>query len=78
MNNLDQPVNITNGPKGIGQIDSVKVFGFDLAKRHEFFGFDVASVTMYYYLFLVLVLFTVADLLPPAGLAYWPCLDGDS
>ena len=59
MNNLDQPVNITNGPKGIGQIDSVKVFGFDLAKRHEFFGFDVASVTMYYYLFLVLVLFTV-------------------
>ena len=59
VNNLDQPVNITNGPKGIGQIDSVKVFGFDLAKRHEFFGFDVASVTMYYYLFLVLVLFTV-------------------
>ncbi|QXZ10025.1 ABC transporter ATP-binding protein [Comamonas sp. Y33R10-2] len=59
MNNLDQPVNITNGPKGIGQIDSVKVFGFDLAKRHEFFGFDVASVTMYYYLFLVLVLLTV-------------------
>ncbi|KGH32098.1 ABC transporter ATP-binding protein [Comamonas testosteroni] len=59
INNLDQPVNITNGPKGIGQIDSVKVFGFDLAKRHEFFGFDVASVTMYYYLFLVLVLFTV-------------------
>ena len=59
VNNLDQPVNITNGPKGIGQIDSVKVFGFDLAKRHEFFGFGVASVTMYYYLFLVLVLFTV-------------------
>ncbi len=59
INNLDQPVNITNGPKGIGQIDSVKIFGFDLAKRHEFFGFDVASVTMYYYLFLVLVLFTV-------------------
>ena len=59
MNNLDQPVNITNGPKGIGQIDSVKIFGFDLAKRHEFFGFDVASVTMYYYLFLVLVLFTI-------------------
>ena len=59
VNNLDQPVNITNGPKGIGQIDSVKVFGFDLAKRHEFFGFDVASVTMYYYLFLALVLFTV-------------------
>lgn len=59
INNLDQPVNVTNGPKGIGQIDSVKLFGFDLAKRHEIFGFDIASVTLYYYLFLVLVLFTV-------------------
>lgn len=59
MNNLDQPVNITNGPKGIGQIDSVKVFGLDLAKHQEIFGFDVASVTLYYYLFLVQVLVTV-------------------
>ena len=59
MNNLDQPVNITNGPKGIGQIDSVKIFGFDLAKRHEIFGYDIASVTLYYYLFLVLVLATI-------------------
>ena len=59
MNNLDQPVNITNGPKGIGQIDSVKVFGLDLAKRQEIFGFDIASVTLYYYLFLALVVFTV-------------------
>lgn len=59
INNLDQPVNITNGPKGIGQIDSVKIFGLDLAKRQEIFGFDIASVTLYYYLFLVLVLFTI-------------------
>ncbi len=59
MNNLDQPLNITNGPKGIGQIDSVKVFGLDLARRQEIFGYDVASVTLYYYLFLALVLLTV-------------------
>lgn len=59
LNNLDQPVNITNDPKGIGQIDSVKIFGFDLAKRHEIFGYDIASVTLYYYLFLVLVLATI-------------------
>ncbi|WP_182285857.1 ABC transporter permease subunit [Comamonas testosteroni] len=59
LNNLDQPVNITNGPKGIGQIDSVKILGFDLAKRHEIFGYDIASVTLYYYLFLVLVLATI-------------------
>ncbi len=59
MNNLDHPVNITNGPKGIGQIDSVTVFGLNLGKRHELFGYDINSVTMYYYLFLALVLVTV-------------------
>ena len=59
MNNLDHPVNITNGPKGLGQIDSVTVFGLNLAKRQEIFGFDIASVTLYYYLFLVLVVFTI-------------------
>ncbi|KAB2897699.1 MAG: ABC transporter ATP-binding protein [Burkholderiaceae bacterium] len=59
LNNLDHPINLTNGPKGIGQIDSVKVFGLDLGKRLELFGFDVAAVTLYYYLFLVLVLLSV-------------------
>lgn len=59
MNNLDQPVNITNGPKGIGQIDSVKILGLDLAKRQEIFGYDISSVTLYYYLFLFLVLVSI-------------------
>jgi branched-chain amino acid transport system permease protein len=59
LNNLDHPVNITNGPKGLGQIDSIKFFGFDLGKKHEFLGFEFASVTMYYYLFLVLVVVSV-------------------
>ena len=59
LNNLDHPVNITNGPKGLGQIDSVKIFGLDLGKRLELFGFEINSVTLYYYLFLVLVLITI-------------------
>ncbi|WP_404302099.1 ABC transporter ATP-binding protein [Alicycliphilus denitrificans] len=59
MNNLDHPVNLTNGPKGLGQIDSVKIFGLDLARRLELFGFDINSVTLYYYLFLALVLITI-------------------
>jgi len=59
LNNLDHPVNLTNGPKGLGQIDSVKIFGLDLAKRQELFGFDINSVTMYYHLFLALVLITI-------------------
>ena len=59
LNNLDHPVNITNGPKGLGQIDSIKFFGFDLGKKHDLFGLEIASVTMYYYLFLVLVVVSV-------------------
>jgi len=59
LNNLDHPVNLTNGPKGLGQIDSVKIFGLDLARRLELSGFDISSVTLYYYLFLVLVLITI-------------------
>jgi branched-chain amino acid transport system permease protein len=59
MNNLDQPVNITNGPKGLGQVDSLSFFGLDIGKKVVVAGFEVASVSLYYYLFLVLVLFSV-------------------
>lgn len=59
LNNLDHPVNLTNGPKGLGQIDSVKIFGLDLGRRLELFGYDINSVTLYYYLFLVLVVLSV-------------------
>ena len=59
MNNLDHPINITNGPKGLGQIDSISFFGLDLAKRLSIGDYDINSVTLYYYLFLVLVIFTV-------------------
>ena len=59
LNNLDHPVNITNGPKGLGQIDSIKFFGFDLGKKHDLFGLEFHSVTMYYYLFLALVLVSI-------------------
>ncbi|MBC7648370.1 MAG: ABC transporter ATP-binding protein [Vitreoscilla sp.] len=57
--NLDRPINITNGPKGINQIDSIKFFGFDLGLDHQFLGFAVNSVSMYYYLFLALVVLSV-------------------
>jgi len=59
LNNLDRPINLTNGPKGISQIDSMKFFGFDLGKTHNFFGIEFTSVSMYYYLFLALVIFSV-------------------
>ncbi|WP_137894858.1 ABC transporter ATP-binding protein [Ramlibacter sp. 2FC] len=59
LNNLDHPVNITNGPKGLNQIDSIKFFGFNLGKPLSVGGFELASVTLYYYLFLALVLLSV-------------------
>ena len=59
LNNLDHPVNITNGPKGINQIDSISFFGLNLGKKVEVLGFELASVSLYYYLFLALVLVSV-------------------
>ncbi|MEO7241813.1 MAG: ABC transporter ATP-binding protein, partial [Variovorax sp.] len=32
LNNLDHPYNITNGPKGVLAIDSVRIFGLDLGR----------------------------------------------
>ncbi|OSZ68064.1 ABC transporter ATP-binding protein [Hydrogenophaga sp. IBVHS2] len=61
--NMDRPVNITNGPKGISQIDTITVFGVDLGKRLEIdlFGFSYTfqPVTLYYYLFLFFVVLAI-------------------
>ncbi|MEO7336164.1 MAG: ABC transporter ATP-binding protein [Caldimonas sp.] len=59
MNNLDSPINITNGPKGIAAIDEISMFGVNLGKTQTVFGFEMTKVTNYYYLFLALVLFAV-------------------
>ncbi len=59
LNNLDRPINITNGPKGIDRIDAITFFGFDLGKDHTFLGITFNSVSMYYYLFLALVIVSV-------------------
>jgi branched-chain amino acid transport system permease protein len=59
MNNLEQPVNITNGPRGLDRIDSMRIFGFDFGKAVEIGDFRIPSVTLYYYLFLALVVGSV-------------------
>ncbi|WP_309625496.1 ABC transporter permease subunit [Methylibium sp.] len=59
VNNLDAPVNLTNGPKGISQIDSVKLFGLDLGKTLDLGVIALPDVTLYYYLFLLLVVVAV-------------------
>ena len=59
LNNLDHPVNITNGPKGLGTIDSFNLFGLDFGQPLVLFGFELASVSLYYYLFFALAIFSV-------------------
>ena len=59
MNNLDNPVNITNGPKGLGAIDPMTVMGHPLSRKLDLGFVELSSVTQYYYLFLVLVLVSV-------------------
>ncbi len=59
MNNLDAPVNITNGPKGINSIDPFHVGPVNLGEPWHIGGFTLASVTLHYYLFLALVVLAV-------------------
>jgi branched-chain amino acid transport system permease protein len=59
VNNLDRPANITNGPKGLTQVDTIQLLGSDLGRPSELFGFEISGVTKYCYLFLALVVLSV-------------------
>ncbi|AVY92791.1 MULTISPECIES: ABC transporter permease subunit [Microvirgula] len=59
MNNLNAPINITNGPQGVNMIQPVTVAGVSLGKSHVIFGYSLNSVYLYYYLFLALTILTV-------------------
>ena len=59
LNNLDRPINLTNGPKGISQIDGITFFGVKMNRTLEVLGVEINSVSLYYYLFLALVVVSV-------------------
>jgi branched-chain amino acid transport system permease protein len=64
MNNLEHPVNITNGPRGLDRIDPMTIGPagapwINFGKPLEVFGFLIPSVTLYFYLFLALVVVSV-------------------
>jgi len=56
LNNLDHPVNITNGPVGINRIDPISIGGLDLTRTHQFFGLEFSGTHLYYYMLLGLVM----------------------
>ncbi|HRO60242.1 MAG TPA: ABC transporter ATP-binding protein [Burkholderiaceae bacterium] len=59
LNNLNAPINLTNGPQGISNIDPVRIAGIDFSRPLRFDGFTIPSVTLYYYLFLVLTIIVI-------------------
>lgn len=56
MNNLNAPVNITNGPKGIAGIDPIHIGGHALSQPLEVFGVTIPALVLNYYFFLALAL----------------------
>jgi branched-chain amino acid transport system permease protein len=59
LNNLNSPLNLTNGPQGISNIDPIRVGTVNFARRQEIFGITFESVYLYYYLFLILAIVTI-------------------
>jgi branched-chain amino acid transport system permease protein len=58
LNNLSQPVNITNGPQGITLIDPFRLGSFNFGKSEVIGGLTFSGPIKYYY-FLMLVLIVV-------------------
>jgi branched-chain amino acid transport system permease protein len=59
MNNLNRPVNITNGPQGITLIDPIQLGGVSLSKTFNVLGLNIAPVHSYYFVFLLCALLTI-------------------
>jgi branched-chain amino acid transport system permease protein len=52
LNNLNRPINITNGPQGITLVDPLTIGEFSLASTHTLGTFSFPAVHSYYYVFL--------------------------
>jgi len=59
LNNLNAPLNLTNGPQGITLIDPVRLGGASLAKTWDLGFVQVQSVYLYYYLFVILTIVAI-------------------
>ena len=59
LNNLYQPVNITNGPQGIATIDPFTIGKLDLSEDQMFLGLNWTGPVKYYYLLMLLLLVVI-------------------
>ena len=56
LNNLSQPVNLTNGPQGVTLIDPFAVGNFSFARSETFLGLTFSGPVKYYYLLMLVLL----------------------
>ena len=59
LNNLSQPINITNGPQGISRIDPFRLGSFNFGHKETVFGVVFSSPINYYYILLALLLLAI-------------------
>ena len=59
LNNLSEPINLTNGPKGITTIDSIKFLGLDFGATTRFGSFAIDGLIKYYYLLLIILMVVI-------------------
>ncbi|MBI3148247.1 MAG: ABC transporter ATP-binding protein [Betaproteobacteria bacterium] len=60
LNNLNTPINITNGPQGITLIDPLTLGSFSFGKAETILGIEFSGPQKYYFLLVVLCLLIVA------------------
>jgi len=56
LNNLNAPVNLTNGPQGINMIDPVRLGDQPLTQGIDLLGVELSGAHTHYYLFLLLTM----------------------
>jgi len=56
LNNLNAPINITNGPQGVNLIDPITIEGMSFAKTNTLLGISFPGTHLHYYLFVLLAM----------------------
>lgn len=59
LNNLDRPINLTNGPQGIGGIDRLSLPPLQLGERWQLGPLEFTATHNAYYLFLILLILMI-------------------
>jgi branched-chain amino acid transport system permease protein len=59
MNNLSEPINVTNGPKGISTIDPIRIGTINFGNDTRIGDFVLSGTIKYYFLLLVIMLIVI-------------------